>query len=226
MANAVAKKTDAKPVSLIPEDLIVTIGDEKRVADLTKSANYIPSVRVFDGSSKPCKAGKLPPGEIAIYKDADSYIQLGKEINALVIGFRPRAAIMEGGNVQNFFDDGSEEFKLVEAKAKQGVKNYNAGLEYLLYLPDTKAFAVFFLGNKSGRRESPKLKELLGRATTIKSQFVEKPNNSWWCADIHPCSTPFALPANEDIKEAVKLFVDSAKVQAKDENTESEGRSV
>jgi len=226
MAGTAVAKKEAKPASLIPEDLITKIGDEARVADLTKSANYIPSVRVFDGSSKPCKSGKLPPGEIAIYKDADSYIQLGREINALVIGYRPRAAIMDGGNVQNFFDDASEEFKLVEGKAKAGVKNYNAGLEYLLYLPDTKGFAVFFLGNKSGRRESPKLKELVGRATTIKSQFVEKPANSWWCADIHPCSTPFDLPDVKLIKEAVQLFTDSAKDTATSSEEDTGGRKV
>jgi len=218
MSNAVAKKDGKKGLpSLIPDDLIVQIGDEDRIEELTKSSSYIPSVRVFDGSSKPCKSRKLPPGEIAIYKDADSYLQLGREINALVIGYRPRAAIM-GTSVQNFWDDTSEEFKLVEAKAHKGVKNYNAGLEYLLYLPDLagekNSFAVMFFGNKSGRREDPKIRALVGRAATITSSFVEKPKNSWWCAAVNPCSTPFDLPETEDIKKAIEIFRDTVSTPA------------
>jgi hypothetical protein len=223
MSNAIAERTE-ESASLLPSNLIVKIGSKEIVAELTKSVDYIPAMRVFDGAANVVKAGDMPAGEIAIYAGNKKFIKCGKEVHALVIGHRPRASIMQGGDQPiNYWDETSEEFTMVTAKSKAGERNYNSGLEFLLYIASVKKFVCFFMGNKSGRREAPNLEILVGKAAIIRSRFIEKSSNSWWCAEVTPCTTPFEIPDGKEITKTIDLFKDPEK---KADDKEDEGRAT
>lgn len=230
-ATVPAKKAEPVPgESLIPQDLIVTIGDDEQIAELTKSVDYIPAMRVFDGAATVCKEGVMPPGEIAIYKGNKEFTKLGREVQVLVIGYRPRAAIMQGNAAPiNYWDPATKEFQLVLERAKSGNKafgSYQAGLEYLLFVPDTAQFVCFFMGNKSGRRESGNLKKLSGSAATIKAKYVKRTENSFWCAEILACTAPFEVPKREVIAKAVEIFNSPTGAKSEDKGEDEDTRAT
>jgi len=109
--------------SLIPANLIVTLGDEGAIKELTRASSFLPSLRVFDGASKPAKSGKVQTGTIAIALGSDNVLELGKECVVLNLGFRPRASIFQGeAKPIDFFDASTEEFQETKKNAMAGKK--------------------------------------------------------------------------------------------------------
>jgi len=176
---------------------------------LTRTSAYLPQIRVYGASNDVVKAGEFPMGHFGLYFSKDNLVDLTEQFDCLVIYARPRACIIGGDTPVNFYDTSTPEFKEVQAKAmsKQN-QGFLCGLEYLTWIPSVSKFALLLMGNPTLRRESEKVKALIGKAATLKIRFIKsKAGYSWHGATVMPCTTPMGnLPDTEDIKKELEKF--------------------
>jgi hypothetical protein len=178
--------------------------DDKAFEATSTSANYLPRISLQTSQSKKCKSGEFPINSYAQIS-GQLYFDLGKEVDVLVIAWRPKALEM-GENVISVYDHTDPEFARISEKSEIKDSGCQYGPEFLLWIPKTKKFATFFMGSKSSRREAPALKNLLQAAATLKSKHIETKKYDWYAPSITPCNTPFELPPMEEIMKEVEKF--------------------
>jgi hypothetical protein len=200
---------------LIPlKDLGIATADQLGGAmeTLTKTSDFLPQMRVYGSEAAVVKEGKFPLGHLGLYFAANNIVDLGTQIDCLVIAARPRASIVTGDQPISYYKFDSPEFQdtLTRAKLKQrdtGYKpGYLAGLEYLLWLPSVGKYTLFLMGNTTLRRESTNLKALLGKGATIQMKYIKTTQHSWHGVQVFPCTTPMQLPDIESLQDEVAKF--------------------
>jgi len=169
------------------------------------SGSYLPRLQLMTANSDPCKSGEFPINHYALVQDK-IYKDLGLQVDILLIAWRPKALDMGGEIVIAEYDPESESFKAIIAKSETKDSGCMYGPEYLVWIPAAKSFGLFFMGSKSARRESPNLISRLLKASTLKSKKIETTSYTWYCPQVTPCSTPFEIPDQEDVKEQVQKF--------------------
>jgi hypothetical protein len=189
--------------------------------DKATSTKYLQRLQLMTSSTKMCKSGEFPINHYALVRD-QNFDDLGKEVDALVIAWRPKALEM-GDQVIAIFDSAHSEFERIKAKSEEKDSGCMWGPEYLLYIPQREAFCTFFMGTKSARREAPALKALLNRAATLKAHEIETAAYTWWAPQVHPCTTAFDLPATAEIIEVVEKFNNPATTEV--ERVEDDGET-
>jgi hypothetical protein len=178
--------------------------ESKAITELTQAGGYLPSLRVFGSESGIVKEGKFPMGHWGLYFSADKVVDLSEQVDILVISFRPRASIMASDDQPiNFFNPESDNFRTIleRSKSKDGSEGHLAGLEYLIWIPSVEKFALFFMGNKTLRRESSNVKAFVGKAATLKIKLIKGKKYTWHGCETLSCEAPFDLPSSEEIKE-------------------------
>jgi len=170
-----------------------------------QSGTYLSRLQLMTSNSKQCKAGAFPVNHYATISQGN-YKDVGKELDALVITWHPKAIEMGDEAVVSTFDSESDLFKDIQERSEVADSGCMWGFEYLLYLPDTQEFTTFFFGSKSARREAPNMQAQLQKAATISSKLIETKKYSWQAPKITACSTPFDLPTQEEIAENIEKF--------------------
>ena len=150
------------------DELGVKPVDEETALSLTKTGDYLPQIRVYGSSNDIVKEGNFPMGHFGLYKNKDNIEDLGEQFDALNITARPRAGIVAGEKPISFYDMESAEFKDMYNRAMNKEQGYMAGLEYLLWLPTFECFGLFWMGNPTLRRESEKVKALVGHGISCR----------------------------------------------------------
>lgn len=178
--------------------------DDKAFEAVVTSGNYLPRLQLMTSQSEKCKEGAFPINNYALVV-GEIFHDLGKEVDILVICFRPKA-IEIGDAVITVFDQNSEEFKRIVAKSELPNSGCMYGPEFLVYVPSQKKFATFFMGSKSARKEAPAVRALLQAAATLKSKKISTSQHTWFAPQAVPCSTPFELPNMDDLKKEVEKF--------------------
>ena len=206
------------------DELGIEQKDDKAVAELTKAGDYLPQVRVFGSESKIVKEGKFPMGHFGLYYSADKIADLSDQVDVLVIAYRPRASIMTEDQPINYFDPDTDNFNKVKSKALEGVQGYMAGLEYLLWIPSVKQFAIFFMGSKTLRRESSNVRGFRGKAATLKIKLIKTAKYTWHGCETLSCDAPFDVPPNEKIKEVFESKFSNAEDSSVSVTDESSDR--
>jgi hypothetical protein len=169
------------------------------------SGSYLPRLQLMTANSEPCKTGEFPINHYALVRDK-VYQDLGLTVDILLIAWRPKSLDMGGEIVIAEYNPESDPFKAIVEKAEIKDSGCMYGPEYLVWIPSTKSFALFFMGSKSARRESPNLNSRLLKASTLKSKKIETTSYTWYCPQVTPCRTPFEIPDQEDVKEQVQKF--------------------
>lgn len=178
--------------------------DDKAFESAAAGGKYLPRLSLLTSNSKACKAGEFPVNNYAL-TTGDINVDLGKEVDVLVIAWRPKAIEM-GEAVITVYDTNSPEWTRISEKSETKDSGCMYGPEFLVYVPSKKKFATFFLGSKSSRKEAPAVKAFLQGAATLKSKKIETPKYTWFCPQAVACSTPFDIPAMEDIKAELEKF--------------------
>ena len=180
-----------------------TEAEEKALSELTQSGDYLPQLRIYGSSSALVKQGKFPQGHFGLYFTADKVVDLDEQVDILIVTYRPRASIMlTDEQPVNYFDPESKNFNDVKTRGKNKEQGFMFGLDYLIWIPSIKHFAVFFMGNPTLRRESPNVKGNVGKAATLKIKFIpSKKWGGWHGCETLACDAPFDIPSNEEIKE-------------------------
>lgn len=171
--------------------------------ELLKS-QFLPRLQVCGSQSDCVKEGKINMGVYALVFDKERINDIGKEIDFVVLAFRPKALRIpkDGSNPLSYFNRESPEFKKVQAES--GIQNSGCmfGLEFLVYIPNEDEFATLFLGSQSARRESPALlaemkknpdgspRDFYGVAkVTAKISLAKNNKGSWHVPKFFPCNT-------------------------------------
>lgn len=177
--------------------------DDSAMAVVTRAGDFLPFIQLLGSNSMEVKRGDFPMGNFCLKKNRQ-LIDLGKEVVMYLIAYRPKAMIYKPKAIA-YFDPKSPEFKDVIATADQKNSNKGYGPEFLVWLPSTQDFAHYFLGNKTGRNESPNLVGLVKgkiHKCVQKSHLIETPEYSWhgpktlpYDLDINPMPDPEVLLA-------------------------------
>lgn len=184
---------------------------DEKVFEITGSTgNYLPRLQLMTSSSEKCKAGEFPVNNYALVV-GQTFHDLGKEVDTLVIGWRPKAIDMSGDVIISTYDATHADFAKIMEKADIKDSKCMFGHEYLVWVPSKGKFATMFFGSKSARKESPSVKALIGNACTFKSKKIETPKYTWFVPTGNQCNTPFDLPPMEDIKVELDKFMNPPK---------------
>jgi len=190
-----------------PEDLG---GDVQKYSDddfneVAASGKYLPRLQLLTSSSKKCKSGEFPINHFALVKDSN-YDDLGAEVDVLIVAWRPKAIQITDETVIACFKPKTDEFQKIVEQSDVKDSGCLYGPEFLMYIPVRKSFALFFMGSKSARRESPNVKALMHNAGTLQAKFIQTPKYEWYAPEIKKCSTPFDMPDTEDMRAEVEKF--------------------
>lgn len=191
------------------------------VEDLLKSP-FLPRFQVCGGNTEIVKEGKMPVGTYGLIYDKNRAVDLGKEIDILVIGMRAKALrIPKEGNPMSYFNREHPEFKKIQADSKLPNSGCMFGMEFLIWLPVQQEFATLFLGTMSARKETPSLlaemkKDLEGKprdeygvakVTCSQPRLVKNAKGSWHVPQFRPCNSNLAsLPDQGTLMEEVQKF--------------------
>lgn len=202
------------------------VGLQKYDADdvnaLLKSS-FLPRLQVCGSSTDVVKEAKVTMGAYGLVYDKTRCVDLSKEIDILVLAFRPKALRIpkDGTNPLSYFNRLSPEFKRVQDESKIKDSGCMFGLEFLVYVPKTEEFATFYLGSFSARKEAPSLllqmkknpdgteRDGYGPAkVTCKTTLTKnKKGQSWHIPQFFSCSSDLSsLPETGDVVEEVKKF--------------------
>lgn len=174
-------------------------------ASASGGGSFPARLQLLTSNSSKCKEGSFPTNHYALV-DGQNYKDLGKNVDVLVIDWRPKA-LETGDDVINSHDPESEQFKrIMERSLHEKDSGCMFGVEFLVYIPAAKGFSTFFLGTKSSRRESKPLRALMGKAATLGSQKIETKKYTWFTNSVSACSTPFDLPDEDLLVAEVTRF--------------------
>jgi hypothetical protein len=194
----------AAPGALIP--VAANPYDEKAFAKIAAAANYLPRLQLFGSNSDAVKEGTFPMGHYGLVKDKD-VIDLGAEVDVLVIQWRPKAIDTGSDPVVAYHNPDSPAFQKLQERADQPNSGCMYGPEYLVYLPKVQKFATFLMGSKTARREAPNVKALLGKAASLSVKLIKNTSYSWHGPVCKDCSTPFEIPDLGEIADVTKTFL-------------------
>ena len=178
----------------------------------TKTSSWLSRLQLMTSASKECKSGAFPINHYALV-DGPNIIDLGKEVDCVVLSWRPKALDMSGEQIISLFRpdvvDGevtNTAFKTIMEKSSEQNSQCMYGPEFLVWVPSVKQFATFFMGSKSARREAANLKNRIGFGATLKSVEASNKKYTWYTPLVTSCSTPLDPPNAEKMQNQLNKF--------------------
>lgn len=223
----------------------VILADDNELTELTKGTDYLQRIQLVT-KGKYVDLGKIGPGRYGVPQPGDEIIDLGTDIDILPLAVRPKALDMRDRDVTiAVYDMSLPQFEEIRAASSQQNSNCMWGPSFLVFERTTAQFYEYFMGNKSGRQESGKLRPFLplsaARAEasgvephgpipcTLKVRYVEKRDYGWHVPVVVKCSEPFTnLPSIDRVRAEIVKFAevkDSGVERVTDKEEESAGRA-
>lgn len=181
-------------------------GDASALAKTVQSGDYLPRLQLMSSNSDKCKKNEFPINHYAMVRD-QTFIDLGTDVDVLIIAWRPKALEI-GEELISSYDQDCDTFKSIQERSAQQNSGCMYGPEFLVWIPEQEAFATFFMGSKSARREAPNVHAKLQKSGTLSSKLVETKRYKWQTAIIKGCSTPFDPPDQDKMQKEVDKFLD------------------
>jgi hypothetical protein len=191
--------------SMVPD--VVNPYDE--YYDLVASGGgFLPRLQLFIANSAMVKEDKIAMNHYGLVTGKDQVEDLGKEVDVLLLSWRPRALdTSDKSNIRASSDINSDLFK--EIQELSGEENSGAmfGPEYLLWIASRQKYATVLFGSKSARNEARNVSKYMKAPCTFKSRLIKTPKYSWQAMLVTACSTPFLVPTQEDQKPIIEEFL-------------------
>lgn len=200
----------------MPDVSTMQVFDDKVFDEVSKSSDYLCRMQLEGSGSKLCKLDKIKKGNYAYILDKNEFKDLGQNIDAFIINWRPKALDMRGETPVSFFDIKSEGFKQTMALASQTGIACSYGPDFLVWLPSIKKFSTFLWGSWTARKDSVKTREFVGKPVTF-GYRVAGPNKKqqyWETPTCMACSTPFDMWEDKVLQAAVSKFNAEATAKA------------
>lgn len=204
------------------------------------AANFLPALKLLQGVSEECNTEGNAPGDYFLTVQDKN---LKRKVVICIMGFRPHAMFVENGQkTMESFNEDSPVFKeivtLAKIKHPSGTFAQWAAGEFLVYIPNTFVFAVFFPGSKTARYISfdifDHMVEIDNRPENTKdlpytncfelyADMVDYKNGrKAWVPRVLPIE-PLAeyFPAASAYNDAMAMFIAPIKAEAEVEEAES-----
>lgn len=186
--------------------------DDKLEA-LSSDNNFIPRLQFMSSRAEKCEAGEFPINHFAMI-DNSEYMDLGEEVDILIIAWRPLALDTGGDDVVSCYHPNFDEnnqptglFKEIQDRSYEKDSGCMFGPQYLVYLPEVQKFATFFCGSKTLRNETRGFNNRLGKAATLRGKHIQTKRYSYYSASIYDCTSVFALPEQVAVDKAANDFL-------------------
>lgn len=201
--NLIGTGTQVALVNLAPNAIATADEFDKAVA----SSNFLPRIQLFGANSNAVKEDKIGKGCFGLVRGKDEIEDLTLTFNCLPLDWRWKAMQVAEGNVVSVYDYDSDAFQKLKHTA-DNVKDSGCmwGVEFLVWLPDQKLYATFYLSSATARREAKPLRAQIGCATTLNREFIKKPKYSWYGPKVSVCSVPMTPPDLAEINEQIAAF--------------------
>jgi hypothetical protein len=197
---------------------------EDQFDQIAGSGGFLPRLQLFIANSGPVKKDKIAMNHYGLVTGKDQIEDLGREVDVLMVTFRPRALdTSDTDNIRATSDINGDLFKEIQDKS-DNEENSGAmyGPEFLLYVPKVGKFATTLFGSKSARNEAKNAIQYKGRHCTFKSKLIETKKYSWQAMLITACSTPFEIPTREVIMEVATEFLNPKELLGSEKVKEGE----
>ncbi len=210
---------------LIPREVSNGALTEHSFDDVVSSGGFIGRLQLYGSKSDACAQGLIGIGRYGLVKD-DAITDLGPEVDAVIVSWRPKALQVSGDNIITDYDPKGDTYQKIQELAGVSDSGCMYGPEFLLWIPSQSQFVTYFMSSKTARREARKMEPLLGKAATFKCKLIETARYKWHGPVVVPCSTPLDVPPIEDIQVEVSKFQNPPKsdVEIVDEDNSSRER--
>lgn len=194
------------PNELVPQLNTSVDLPDSTFQDLTTSEDWLGRLQLYGNKSNAVAEGKVEANHYGIPED-DGVIDLGNEVNVVILTWRPKALAALEDPIIESFDPNSPTFK--DIKDRSGIKDSGCmyGPEFLLWVPSIERFLTFFMSSKTARREARKMEPLLRCAATLKSRIIKQNNFIWAGPVVIACSEPLELPDTNVIQAKADKFL-------------------
>jgi hypothetical protein len=200
------------------------LATDEEMKELTRGTDFLQRVQLVT-KGKFVDTGQINPGRYGVPQPGgEEILDLGPEIDILPLVVRPKALDMRDHDaIIAVYDMNLPEFLSIKELSEQPNSSCMWGPSYLIIERNTGNFYEFFMGNKSARQESGKLRpflplsreraEALGEEPhgpipcTLKARYVKRTAYGWHVPVVTKCSEPFVnLPPMERIRIEVEKF--------------------
>lgn len=183
-----------------------TTGSDDDYADVSKSGDFLRSLRLFTGSSDAVTEGLISPGHFG-YRDDDSYVDLGAAVDVLPVARRPKAVDFEAR--LSCYNPDSTEFDRIKSMKTDA----QYGVSFLVWVRDVGFFELFFGGTSS----RPKARDVFPylpntekgpEPITLRARLIKTEKHTWHVPTVSPCAAPIELGCTEKtLHDEVVKFV-------------------
>lgn len=185
-------------------DLSLPAPPKQEIATVAAPANRISQLRLFTKGGAVNK-GLVAPGNWGVDLGRDNIQQLGKKVDVVVLGWKPKTLdISDLDDVIESNDPESDEFKRIQAESSVKDSGCMFGPAFLVYERTSGKFLEYFCNNESARQVAVSLSGFLYKPDepikpcTLGNSLVEKKRYSWHAPNVTECS----VPINFDVQAA------------------------
>jgi len=214
----------------VPQSGVLAKGSKDELfQSIAKSGDFLPRLQLMGSNSDMCKVGKIPIGSYAFLRSKEDFEALGEEVDVLVVAWRPKAMDI-GEEVISIFDQTHPEFLRIQAQSNVPQSTCMCGPEFLLWIPDLKEFATFYMASKTARRQAPALRAKIDEESnkpgpaTLGVEFIKTKKYSWHGPIVGACSVEFDMPEPEKFVDTCEKFANPPQSEAEvaDDSTNRE----
>ena len=179
--------------------------------DLFGGFDSLPRMDISCGNSACCQEGSVPVGHFYI-KDGEEYIDLGTEMDVMVLQMRAKALAFEP-NLRIVYDQKHPEFAAISEEAK--TEDYASnGIEFIFYTE--QGFCTFYLKSTTNKRRGKSIAKCMGGCAHLKIDQCSNDKYKWFSYKAEATAKTIDLP--EDTNEVVGKFINAENVLPGDED--------
>lgn len=206
---------------------LVQQDDTKALAALGGGKNFLPYIQLFTSRNDKVTSGEIPMNSWGLVEGENTTV-LGTDIDIMPVAWRPMAMDTSDENAVVVFDpqlddDGKPTgiFAQIQDKADEpGMNGAMYGPQYLVWVPEVRKFATWWLNSKTARNLSQTVHTRLKMGATIGSRLIDNGKYKWQAPTIKPCSTPFDMPDQDELQRVYDDFINppAPKVEVAEED--------
>jgi hypothetical protein len=175
---------------------------------VASQGGFLPRLQLFISQSEMVKSEKIQMNHYGLVTGKDQIDDLGREVDVLLIAWRPRALdASDKSNIRASSDMEGDLFKEIQTKSLEVNSGCMYGPEFLVWIPIREKFATVLFGSKSARNEARNVQQYIEKPCTFKSRLIKTPAYSWQAMLVTACSTPFDIPTTDKMVEVVNDFL-------------------
>ena len=219
--------------SIIPADLLSKPDDKGSLElfkSITKAGDWLARLQLFGSNSKATKKGLIPAGHWGRVGRKDDITDLGEQISAVPVDWRPLAlSFADPEHIINIYDQTDPQFVEIQKLSFEKDSECVFGPQFLLWIPSEKEFLLYHMNSKTARSEASKLLKQIGKHAIFKVKLIETAKYTWEGPQILGSPIPVTnLPDTAVLKRELEQFRNPPKQEVEEApeeaGTEGAGR--